>query len=274
MIKLGISSWAFRYAVGFKGFDNPNPMGIKDFIIKSEELGYKRIQLCENLNYASCEKSQLQECSNLALEKGMDVEIGMNNLSTENIMKHIELCEIFRSKLIRLVVGNIGKTHEETYEKAFHRLKDISGMLRAKGIKIGIENHFDLPTEYIVKLIKALDTELVGAIYDTTNAIGFIEKPEYTLELLLPHIFSIHIKDYIVKKAEASYVMTGTVLGEGQLDALRVLQKVYSQNKNATVILEMTVKRRDNCSISEAILEEAIQIEKSTAKLKELAKSF
>jgi len=126
----------------------------------------------------------------------------------------------------------------------------------------------------VLKILKNINDPYVGAVYDTTDAIYFIERPERTLELLLPYIKSIHLKDYQLRKAEASIVMSGRILGEGQLNSKEILKTVLTANPKASVIMEVTIRRKDGLSIEQVVPEERIQMERSTQYLKNLMNSL
>lgn len=274
--KIGIGSFTFRYAIGIKDCMPDRPMTPIDFIDAASNLGFNTIQLCENLKYAEYNTDSVISFAEKAKESNLIVELGMYGLTYDNLKKHIEIAKIFNSKFIRIVIGDLSDNHniDRSYRMAIETISSIIEECKKRDIVIGLENHFDLPTPYILKILKEINDPYVGAVYDTTNAINFIERPEHTLELLLPYIKSVHLKDYQLKKAEASIVMSGRILGEGQLNSKEILKTVLTANPKASVIMEMTIRRREGLSSEQVVLEEKLQIEKSARYLKNLMVSF
>lgn len=257
-IKAGLGSFAFRYAIGFDGFTPPRPMGSIEILEEAHRLGFGGVQLCENLKYTALGKEELNRVKEKADHLGLFIELGMNSISIENLMKHLDIAKVLSSKFLRIVLGSNGPTPEVSQDdlkaKAVDAIRRVLPWYREQGIAIGIENHFDLPAGKLVEIVEEINDPGVGLILDTTNGLGFVEKPEETLQLFKGHIVSVHLKDYIIKKTEAGYMMTGMTLGEGRLDARYILDEVVKENPNLSVIMEMTTRRQDNQSVEQVIV--------------------
>ena len=263
-MKLGIGSFSYRYAIGNKDFIPHIPMDLFRFAESAKKLGYQRIQICENLNYTDENIETLYCAAQYMADLKLEVELGLNGLSPEALKKHLDLCKVFQCSLLRVVIGHGEWPQEKLYQYAFETILDIVPQLEQEGITLGIENHFDLTTDNIIRLIRELNSVCVRAIYDTTNSIGFIEAPMETLDKLLPYCVSAHIKDYEIQKVEAGYQMQGKILGTGHLDLPRLKAKFESANDLQSLILEMTICRRTCAPEEEVLAEEQEQICKST----------
>ena len=79
--KLAIGSFAYRYAIGFKGFDPGKPMSIADFLEAAARDGWEGVQLCENLGYANRSDAELAVVAAQARRLQLFVEIGLNGLN-------------------------------------------------------------------------------------------------------------------------------------------------------------------------------------------------
>ncbi len=259
--RVGIGSYAFRYAVGIDGFTPPTPMSTLDFVKAAYSLGAGGVQLCENLSYCDLPESSLMAVKRFCDENEMFIEIGMRDCRPENLETHLSIARLMGSDLIRLVLGAPSNTPEpdgdELEWRSIRVLKDLVPVLESEGVRIAVENHFDLRTERLVRIIEQVDSDAVGFVLDTTNGIGFVEKPEQTLEALLPRLLSVHLKDYTMEKVEAGYVMRGCALGEGWLDYQGILERVLSVRPDASIILELTARRKDSQSSQETIRREA-----------------
>jgi sugar phosphate isomerase/epimerase len=268
--KLGIGSFAYRYHAGIPGFMPDNPMKPMDFINEGARLGLRRIQLCENLGYANCGESDILLMAKRAKELGLTVEIGMNGASRENLRKHIHFARIFESKFIRVVIGDMGLGKEYAADAVTDNLVSIINECKEAGIEIGIENHFDLPTPQIMRIIQNVHDPLVGAVFDSTNGINFLERPEETLDYMLPRIKSAHLKDFRMVKTEAGITLRGEILGQGILDSASIVKKIVSRNPEASIIIELTIRREDGIPVSDVLAKEKQQIERSVEYAKTL----
>lgn len=266
--RIGIGSFAFRYNIGFAGFQPPSPMSVLGFLEEAYNLGYEGVQLCENLNYVDLGKEELLEVKKRAEELGLFIETGMKNITLDNVKRHLEIAEILSSKMLRIVVGENGVYPEENSvelrNRAVHILSSVLPQCISKGIRIGLENHFDLPTADLIQIIREINSPEIGLIFDTTNALGFTERPEETLEAIGAHLISIHLKDYNIRKVEAGYLITGTVLGEGRLNTKDILKKALQINPGLSIILEMTTRRDENYQLGEVIAWEKDVVKSST----------
>ncbi|MDR1534455.1 MAG: sugar phosphate isomerase/epimerase [Planctomycetota bacterium] len=231
-----------------------------EFILAAGAMGLKRVQLCENLGFADESIEVLKKWAQVAAMRSIEVEIGMNGLSLENVLRHLRICEVFDAGFLRVVLGQGQSAGDGRLNHFIRILSDLAPVLETAGVKIGVENHFDLTTREIAAILDKVNHPMIGAVFDSTNAIGFIEKPADTLALLSPRLLSVHLKDYRIYKAEASYVMTGSVIGEGRQDVRALVRIIMASHPDMNFILEMTVKRREGLSVEEAIEEEKRQI--------------
>ena len=276
--RLGIGSFAFRYAAGVASFPVSNPMTPLEFAKAAHAAGAMGVQLCENLGYADRRPECLQSVVSYCERNEMFIELGMRDLTDENLTSHISLAKHTGAELIRVVLGCPSDSPEESADELESRSIDVLRAavpsLEDHGLRVGIENHFDLRTSRLVRIVDRVASDSVGFVFDTTNGIGFIERPEETLELLLPRLLSMHIKDYKMVKVEAGYELRGCVLGEGWLDYRCLLEKVLSERPGSSIILELTVRRTQDKSPRAVLGSEADMIRRSFNKLVEVVETI
>jgi len=192
--KVGIGSFAYRYAIGFRGFDPGRPMSISDFLDTAARGGWEGVQLCENLGYANRSDADLAVAPAQAERLQLFVEIGFNGLTDKNLGRHLDLAEMFGWDLIRVVVGETG------VEETLKILRSALPRLCSQGITLGLENHFDLTMDQLLSIVRQLGDEHVEIIFDTTNGMGFPEEPQEDIVKAEPCLVLIHIKDYTIRK--------------------------------------------------------------------------
>jgi len=266
--KVGLGSFAYRYAIGIKNFWPEEPMDAIGFMEAAYRLGYDGVQLCENLCYAELRDEELEAIAREAKRMGLFVELGLSGLTDKNLARHLEIASITGAPMIRVVVG------ENEASEAVKTIRTALPQLRKKNIILGLENHFDLSIDELVHVVEEIDEAHVGLIFDTTNGLGFLEKPEDSIAKAQPYLVSLHIKDYIIRKVEAGYFITGTVLGEGALDVPAILQAALAAPGLRSLTLEMTIKRDEGKDPQEIVEWEEMAIRKSSAKLQEIVDKF
>jgi sugar phosphate isomerase/epimerase len=267
--RIGIGSFAYRYAIGFKDFYPDKPMSVADFLAGAARDGWAGVQLCDNLGYANLSNSELAVVAAQAKRLQLFVEIGLNGLSEQSLGRHLDIAERFGSELLRVVVG------EATAEETLRILRAALPRLRLQGITVGLENHFDLRMEQLLGIVEQIGDEHVGIIFDTTNGLGFLEKPQEEIEKAQSYLVSMHIKDYTIRKVEAGYFVTGTVLGKGLLDVPAVLRCAAGAPNLRSLILEMTLKRDETAPVDAVIRHEQVAVLESRDYLfQELPKHF
>jgi len=264
---IGIGSYAYRYAIGFKNSNQSSYMSIFDFLSEAHRLNFKSVQLCENLNYKNYSKEKLILLRKKAKELDLIIELGLNGLSTDNILRHLDIANLLSSHFIRVVLSNKGKYPEdkpnELMVKSINILKKILPRCRDQNIFIGIENHYDLISQKLVELVKEINDEHIGLILDTTNHLAFVERPEETLKLFKPYLLSIHLKDFFCYKIEAGYLICGRELGRGQLKTEKILNSALESKKLLSIIIEMTIRKESRESVKEILDWERGVIERS-----------
>ena len=269
----GISSYAYRYHIGTEEFTPDPPMSVHGFLREAARLGFGGVLLCENLSFAKLDRDGLLEVRAEALRLGLCIEIGMRTLSEENLDMHLHMAGILSSRFLRIVLGPGGTVPEASLEKLSQTsiaiLKKALPNLEKDGVTIGIENHFDLPTSWLAHIVDEVGSPRVGMVFDTTNGLGFMEKPEETLETIGKRLLSVHIKDFLFQKAEAGYLMSGTVLGEGLLDLDGLLRRILQLNPLASLILEMTMRRPGAMEERQILQWETEAVEKSARRLQQ-----
>jgi len=239
---LGLCSYAFRHAVSSK----IKPMKAENFIREAAAFGFRRVLLCENLNYDQGEIQYYKKLKKILLENKTIAETGMRGIAVKLIEKHIEIAKELESPLLRLVIGesddNTPEGKEKLKNQTIEALEKIIIQLEKNNLILGIENHFDLSTDELCNITDHFNSRHIALIYDSTNGTGLLEKPLETLEKMNSRIISAHIKNYAVKKVEGGYFLAGTDLPDGELDIKKLLNKVQNYNPACSIIFEYNIK--------------------------------
>ena len=138
------------------------------------------------------------------------------------------------------------------------RIKQMVPAAEAAGVKIAVENHCDAFSEEILWLLDQVDSPLVGACIDTVNALMVMEDPMAAIENLAPRAFTNHFRDDRIEFQRHGFKLTGTAVGEGDIDIKRAYEiiKTKSSMNRINIETEMEIPLDD--------METALRMEKET----------
>ncbi len=138
------------------------------------------------------------------------------------------------------------------------RLKASAPVAEDAGIRIAVENHCDSFSEEILWLLDLVDHPAVGACIDTVNALMVMEDPMQAIANLAPRAYTNHFRDDRIEFQRYGFKLTGTAVGEGDIDIKRAYKiiKDHSTMDRINIETEMEIPL-DN-------MQQALQMEKDT----------
>ncbi|NRP21433.1 hypothetical protein LPJGGPFB_04692 [Ensifer adhaerens] len=84
-------------------------------------------------------------------------------------------------------------------------------------LRYTLEQHEDLKSEELVRIIEAVDNPRLSLLFDFGNMINAYEMPMPALALQAPHITEVHIKDCLVKPDRGGWAHLACLSDEGHL---------------------------------------------------------
>lgn len=229
-MRLGFTSYGYRWAVGTSNFRPPHPLDGPGLLHKAAILGVDVVQLCDNLplhNLSSLELNRLLEASG---QWGVALEVGTQGL--EHLGRYVELASQLGSRGLRLVLGT------DDVAQAERALRSVLPLCRDRGIVLAVENHFDLASPALAELLQRVDDPVLGVCLDTANSVGLLERPAETIATLAPFALQVHLKDFVVERVPIGYHMTGRPLGEGWLDTIGLMAALENAGQQLDLFIE------------------------------------
>ena len=126
------------------------------------------------------------------------------------------------------------------------------------GIRIAVENHCDSFSEEILWLLDRVNHPSVGACIDTVNALMVMEDPIQAIENLAPRAFTNHFRDDRIEFRRYGFKLTGTAVGEGDID----MKRAYDIIKNRSTMRRINIETEMDIPLDS--MEQALQMEKDT----------
>jgi sugar phosphate isomerase/epimerase len=130
------------------------------------------------------------------------------------------------------------------------RLRQATPLAEENGIRLALENHCDSFSEEVLWVIEAVDHPSVGACIDTMNAWHMTEDPMQAIENLAPKAFTNHFRDDRVDFCRDGFKVTGTAVGDGDIDMQRAyyLIRTLSPCNRINIETEMGFSLQDKQS--------------------------
>jgi len=276
---LGLHTYSFYiHGIGqaWADYELPWPRQMSTFELFDEtvRLGLDGLHLDDGV-LENLDASYLQEVGTAAREHGLYLEYNFSmDLAGRGIGIQHDLDEaITTARFLGADIVKVGmdlKRPRPVSASRFHpgvmeqikpfasRLKASAPAAEAAGIRIAVENHCDSFSEEILWLLDRVDSPVVGACIDTVNALMVMEDPMQAIENLAPRSFTNHFRDDRIEFQRYGFKLTGTAVGEGDIDMQRAYKIIKTRSKMRRINIETEMEiPLDN-------MEEALRMEKET----------
>jgi sugar phosphate isomerase/epimerase len=221
-LKIGIGSYAFRWAIGARQTRPMTPEGLLD---QAAALGAEVVQLCDNVPLAEMPDGALDALAARADRLGLELEVGIRGSRPRQLARGLEVAERLGARLLRVVLAD--GAWSPSPDEAAALLGDLLPDLRAAEVTLAIENHFHMTPAALAELVRTIDDPHVGVCLDPLNSIALLVGVGETVAALASLAASLHVKDATVTRQGSGWAIRGCRLGEGQAGIEDVLAAVY-----------------------------------------------
>ena len=237
-MQLGISSYAFGWAVGVAGFPPPSPFNEHDLLEFARTSGLHVVQFGDHVPLHTFEAARIADLRDAAIRDGLTLEIGARGLTAEHVKRHLAIARELHSPLIRFVIDGPG--YEPAFEDAVAIVRDAVPLLAAANVTLGIENHDRFPARVLRTMIERIGSRHVGICLDTANSLGAGEGLGHVLDQLAPFTVNLHVKDFAITRVPYAmgFTVAGRPAGRGMLDVPALRDAVAAHGRCRSAILE------------------------------------
>ena len=210
------------------GFENVEIGAVKDFLehLDPDNLGPAEVANCQRL----LDQHGLT-CVSMSGHAPLHLDIGRERLT--NVLR------AGREMGISVLNTFTGDAEAEEQIDAFVRnVNAVAEEAEAAGIRLCIETDSNLlPTAKVgLDILQRIDNPWVGINYDPGNVIYYTEAvPEEDIELALPYLGHVHLKDKRGGKGVADF----PPLGDGDIDIPRILRTLDAAGYAGPVSMEI-----------------------------------
>lgn len=254
-MQLGISTYSFPWAVGVADFKPKNPLTAQELLHYATQKNIQRVQFGDNYPLHHLSEKELRELKALADDWHLQIEVGTRGLTKANIDRYLSIAGLLESPFLRVVIDDLNYHPAET--EVLKVIHELIPALKAKKLRLAIENHDRFPAKTLKHIIESTDPEWIGICLDTANSLGAGEGIEEVVSQLASYTINLHIKDFIIKRVhhKMGFKISGCAAGTGMLNIPWLVAIGKQQHKCTTATLEVW-------SDPELTIEETIQKEK------------
>jgi sugar phosphate isomerase/epimerase len=256
-MKLGIGSFSYPWHIVYQKMD------VFDLLDKAAEHRIEVVQVCDNLPLINLSTEENRGVAARAKALGIQVEVGTRGLSAKNVMRHLDLCKIYRSPILRIVIDT--KEYEPSLPEIIAILRPLLAELEAANVVLAIENHDRFRARDLRQIIDTLASDRVGICLDGANSLGAGEDIYTVLDQLAPLVVNLHLKDFSIRRlpTQLGFIVEGQASGDGMLDLQSMLPRLP---QNITAIVELWVPERE--SLDATLSLENAWVERSISNMK------
>lgn len=189
---------------------------------------------------------------NLYIEYNFSLDIGNFGIGIQNNLEEaITISHILGADIIKMSMDlrrprpvTASRFSPEVMEKitlVSEKLKQSIPSADAAGIKIAVENHCDSYSDEILWLLDKVNHPVVGACIDTVNALHVMEAPMTAIQNLTPRAYTNHFRDNKIVFERYGFTLTGTPVGEGDIDMKKAYELFKTQSTMRRINIETDV---------------------------------
>lgn len=262
-MKVGLGSFAYRWAIGRDYYKPSVLMNIDQFIAKAIFHGMQGVMIYNNFNLERISIQNINKIRKLIENNGMFIETGTRGKSLDFFLKILNVTKEFGAKLMR-VIYDIDRN--VSMEEINHQInsaricfRELLEASKKNGIILAVENYFDMNVEEIRSILEYFNDEYIGACIDITNSIPNIEKPENVINTLLPYAKTFHFKDYKIERNPRGYIIKGVALGDGEINFYDLMKIINKKDFSSSICLELYIDRKETFEETIAFEEECVE---------------
>ncbi|WP_350275144.1 sugar phosphate isomerase/epimerase family protein [Kribbella sp. HUAS MG21] len=125
-------------------------------------------------------------------------------------------------------------------DKFMHKLAPV---LRHHGARLNIENHEEITSFEVLRLIESAGDDVLGVTFDTANTVSRSENPVAAAHRLAPYTHLSHLRDIVLFYDAGGLTRQVRPCGQGVIDWEQVIGALHAANPELNLSIEMTNDR-------------------------------
>jgi 3-oxoisoapionate decarboxylase len=238
--RIGVSSWAYPWAVGSVHEQRPiKPMSAFELVRKATGLRVSVVQIADNLPVSGLTPDELEELHALAQDSHIDLQLGTRGTDQTQLLDYLRIAQRLEVKLVRLLGGKPGQAAplaevEKNIRAALPAFTDAD-------VSLALENYESYTTADLKNVVESIGHPNFGICLDVTNSFAGLESADQILDNLAPFALNVHLKDFVIERTNhlMGFACVGRPLGTGQLPLNAILGRLTEFHHCPDLIIEL-----------------------------------
>jgi sugar phosphate isomerase/epimerase len=234
MMKIGLSSYTWPWAVGRKGYNPKNPLDAVALLHKTKRYTVSVLQIADNPSLHRMSKAEIERIARQADDSQITIEVGTRGIEPEHLIRYLEIAEHLKSSIVRSITNRLDT-------EAVSWIRAVLPEYQKAGVSIALENHDEHTTGELAAFLDRFGSSSVGVCLDTVNSFAALESPDVVVKILAPYTINLHIKDFEIERLghELGFSIIGRPAGEGRLDIEWIVNYIKEKKRDPNAILEL-----------------------------------
>lgn len=223
-------SYSYRYHYlhqpGFNVFsflDIAAAEGFTGVSINANGANYRQLSGTDPQHFQAV-KQRLQ-----ALRLHCDLET--SDTAPAHMEKMLQVGQDVGAEQLRTYMRHGGQV-DETIQRTIADLRVVARLAEQAGIRVLLENHEDFTGPELARILSAVDSPWIGALYDYGNSMMLGEQPLTALASILPFVRSAHLKDHVciapADTPNGRLWVLGVPIGRGNLPIIEATKRLVA----------------------------------------------
>ena len=247
-MKTGATTYVFRYALG-RAQSAP---GLPDLLVKAKSAGLERLQICENARPLAVDPQGWTALARRAREIDLEIGLGCMTADSGTVHEYLDRLDAIEGSMLRIVMERAGDGPLSVDQiQAF--LDRIVPELETRGVRLAIENHFDIPSRRLARAVAGYPRRWVGFCVDVANSLRNFEDCDAVLGLLGDRALCYHFKDYRIIGSNVGFSVIGAPFGEGSFNWGGALERILAKTPDPEIYLETWAPSTEDSDADESL---------------------
>jgi sugar phosphate isomerase/epimerase len=218
----------------------------------AKAAGLERLQVCENARPLSIDPPGWAALARHAREIDLEIGLGCMTLDPGTVRAYLDRVTAIGGSMLRIVLerGGAGPLAADRIQAFLDR---IVPELESRGVRLAIENHFDIPSRLLARAAAAYPREWVGFCVDVANSLRNFEDCGTVLDLLGDRAFCYHFKDYRIAGSNVGFSVIGAPFGEGLFDWRGAIGRILAHTPDPEIYLETWTPSTGDTAVDEPL---------------------
>jgi 3-oxoisoapionate decarboxylase len=232
---IGVSTYAFLWRSSDRV---EHPLTLHDILDATHANGCTVLQICDFAPFDELSTDGLTALSRHAHDLSIQLELGTRGISPDHLLRYLDMASLLEVTTVRSMLNTA--THRPSEAEAVESLRRAVPRYAERGVSLALETYEQVPSNQLVRVIEAVDSQALGVCLDPANCVAGLELPDDVVATTAPYVKNWHVKDFAFTR-QAGWVgfnLVGCPLGEGLLDYDSIRKAVDPETNNINRIVE------------------------------------